>query len=82
MYVFRSKICELKANLARLNTWWRQSAKVKWIEEGDSNTKFFHTFVIVRRQGNWINQVKHANGILLEDHKDIEKICFNYFQDK
>ncbi|KAI0526849.1 hypothetical protein KFK09_002441 [Dendrobium nobile] len=40
-WVLKTKINELNATLARLNTWWRQRTKVKWMNEGDCNSRFF-----------------------------------------
>ncbi|KAL0904439.1 hypothetical protein M5K25_026550 [Dendrobium thyrsiflorum] len=47
---------ELHVTLARLSTWWSQRAKASWIEEGDSNSKFFHEFASAKRNRNWIKQ--------------------------
>ncbi|KAI0522317.1 hypothetical protein KFK09_004689 [Dendrobium nobile] len=66
--VLRSKINELNCTLARLNIWWRQRAKVRWLEDRDANTTFFHTFANARRCSNWIKHVitddgwQHGNG--------------------
>lgn len=32
--------------------YWRQKSRVSWIKDGDLNTKFFHTSIIVRRKRN------------------------------
>ncbi|XP_020675873.1 uncharacterized protein LOC110094876 [Dendrobium catenatum] len=79
LWLLRSKVKELNFILNCLNTWWRQRAKVKWIEAGDSNTKFFHTFANARRKANWISQVRNADGILIDEPKEVEEVFFNFF---
>ncbi|KAI0515959.1 hypothetical protein KFK09_008630 [Dendrobium nobile] len=64
LWELRSKVKELNLTIGCLNTWWKQRAKVRWYEEGDANTKFFHSFANARRSENWISQVKKTNGSL------------------
>lgn len=40
----------------------RQRAKVKWLNEGDSNTKYFHHVVREKRHTNHIHSVCDAEG--------------------
>ncbi|KAJ9541721.1 LOW QUALITY PROTEIN: hypothetical protein OSB04_028227 [Centaurea solstitialis] len=49
---------------ARLDeeTYFAQRAKVKWLNEGDSNTRFFHNAVKERRGRNYIRSVSDLNG--------------------
>ncbi|XP_020675524.1 uncharacterized protein LOC110094601 [Dendrobium catenatum] len=50
LQLLRFKINELNVTLARLNTWWRQRAKARWMDEGDCNSSFFNTFTNARRR--------------------------------
>lgn len=34
---------------------WRQETRLKWLQEGDNNIKFFHSFVNARRTNNGIS---------------------------
>ncbi|KAI0496393.1 hypothetical protein KFK09_022709 [Dendrobium nobile] len=52
LLILRSKVNELNCTLARLNFWWRQRAKVRWMEEGDANSAFFHSFANARMSSN------------------------------
>ncbi|XP_020685645.1 uncharacterized protein LOC110101890 [Dendrobium catenatum] len=52
LWMLKAKVKELNVILNCLNTWWKQRAKVKWIEDGDSNTKIFHSFANARRNVN------------------------------
>ncbi|XP_020688923.1 uncharacterized protein LOC110104242 [Dendrobium catenatum] len=82
LQVLRFKINELNVTLARLNTWWRQRAKAKWMEEGDCNSSFFHAFANSRRSSNWINHIKTVDGTLSEEEDVIRKTFSDYFRRK
>ncbi|KAL0911907.1 hypothetical protein M5K25_017843 [Dendrobium thyrsiflorum] len=73
LLLLRKKVGELNVHLARLNTWWRQRAKVKWLVDGDSNSKFFHAYANARRNSNWISRVKGTDGVMVEDPKGVEE---------
>ncbi|XP_020671696.2 uncharacterized protein LOC110091790 [Dendrobium catenatum] len=82
LWMLRSKVKELNLVLSRLNTWWRQRANAKWIEEGDTNSKFFHSFANTRRNGKRISQIKNDEGVLTEDPEELHKEFYNFFQNK
>ncbi|XP_028551610.1 uncharacterized protein LOC114579875 [Dendrobium catenatum] len=48
----RRCVGDLNDTLARLTIWWRQRAKVRWIEQGDANSHFFHLAASGRRRDN------------------------------
>lgn len=56
---------------------WRQKTNVKWLVEGDHNTKFFHQTVTQRKQKLHLHRIKNKEGIWLENIEDIknEAIC-------
>ncbi|KAI0496277.1 hypothetical protein KFK09_022591 [Dendrobium nobile] len=64
MILLKSKVHELNTTLARLNIWWRQRVKLKWIKESDINSQFFHAFANGRKNGNFIKQIKDDTGNL------------------
>ena len=43
---------ELKELILREEIHWRQKARVKWVKEGDCNSKIFHKVANGRRKGN------------------------------
>ncbi|KAJ9536699.1 hypothetical protein OSB04_un000084 [Centaurea solstitialis] len=45
----------------------RQRAKVKWLREGDSNTKFFHMVVKEKRHAQQIHAIRKLDGTFVYD---------------
>ncbi|PKU70997.1 Putative ribonuclease H protein [Dendrobium catenatum] len=78
----RLVIGEFSATLARLATWWGQRAKVRWIEEGDANSHFFHSMASARRRSNRINEVKLSDGELTSDPTRIHDVFWQFFSAK
>ncbi|KAI0519701.1 hypothetical protein KFK09_007159 [Dendrobium nobile] len=80
--LLKFKINELNITLARLNSWWKQSAKAKWMEEGDSNSSFFHAFANARRNINWISNIKNNSGFITENPIHIQEVFYEFFNSK
>ncbi|WOL00576.1 hypothetical protein Cni_G09289 [Canna indica] len=55
----------------------KQQKKVKWLKDGDRNTKFFHRVATGRKQKKWISSIV-ANGGSVNQPKDIA-LAFNDF---
>eukprot|EP00253_Pinus_taeda_P012157 PITA_12157 len=60
---------------------WRQKSRIRWLKEGEKNTKFFHRTTVQRRMHNQISQVINAQGDKLETQEDIEKEFLHYFKE-
>lgn len=43
---------------------WKQRSRVRWLREGDANTKFFHLRASCRRSINSISQLSDGNNLL------------------
>ncbi|XP_020696163.1 uncharacterized protein LOC110109436 [Dendrobium catenatum] len=80
LQLLRSKINELNITLAQLNTWWKQRAKVRWMEEGDCNSSFFHAFANAQRSNNSIHHIKMVEGVVLEDEAVIQETFSDFFK--
>ncbi|KAI9079292.1 hypothetical protein K1719_038777 [Acacia pycnantha] len=65
----------------REETYWWQRSRISWLSCGDRNTKFFHNSVIQRRQRNKVLKLRNANGVWLEDKKEIHGVFSNYYKD-
>ena len=60
--------------------WWKKS-RIKWLQEGEKNTKFFHHSVIQNRFQNKIYSLKTERGEKVELREDIEAILNYHFSD-
>ncbi|XP_031503898.1 uncharacterized protein LOC116266729 [Nymphaea colorata] len=76
--------CNLKRQLSVLlhleERLWRQKSRIKWIKDGDLNTKFFQGIANGRQRRNKIDIISHG-GQLVTDMPDIFSACTNFFVD-
>eukprot|EP00253_Pinus_taeda_P011292 PITA_11292 len=57
---------------------WRQKSRIKWLREGERNTKFFHQAMIQHRQRNRILSIKDQNGERVVEQEGIEKVLVEH----
>ncbi|CAB4294161.1 unnamed protein product [Prunus armeniaca] len=72
---------ELCAALRGPRNNWKLKSRVQWLQEGDKNTKFFHSKTISRRRINRLHGLKDQGGIWYGEAYDIWRIAKSYFQD-
>eukprot|EP00253_Pinus_taeda_P028735 PITA_28735 len=60
--------------------YWQQKSRVRWLREGERNTKFFHNTTVQRRMHNNIPFLQNQQGARVEEHKEIEQTLLNHFQ--
>lgn len=72
---------KLRQLLLHEGTYWKQRAKVFWLEEGDSNTRFFHAAASTRKRMNHIARLKTDSGEFTSDHADMCQLITRYFRD-
>ncbi|XP_027122034.2 uncharacterized protein [Coffea arabica] len=70
----------LKNSLMIEEGYWRQKARVKWIREGDKNSKYFHSIVTERRAKAVIHRIKGTNGVWLTEEDRIAVEAVEYFK--
>ena len=70
---------ELEFLLAQDNERWKQRAKVKWLKNGDQNTKFYHACANQRRSSNRILRIADEVGLVWESQDDIQTAFMKYF---
>lgn len=79
-----SKIKEIKTKLSRAyyqeEQFWKLKSRVKWLREGDRNTKFFHGCVKTRKSKNRMVSLVDNDGLQRTGEEDISKVAINYFE--
>jgi len=64
-------------SLIRTSVSWQQ-ARLRWLQEGDANTKFFNGSMLARRRNNSI-QLLQVNGVQIEGVQNIRSVVFSHF---
>ncbi|KAL9661356.1 hypothetical protein QQ045_026180 [Rhodiola kirilowii] len=59
---------------------YQQRAKLRWLKEGDANSKYLHSLMKGQRSKNSIRHVKDAAGVVHTDEATIKKEFVNYFK--
>jgi hypothetical protein len=59
--------------------WWAQRAKVKWLQHGDKNSKYFHFKATQRKRKNMIDFINDNQGHRQTRNRDIHTIFLDYF---
>ncbi|RVW60988.1 putative ribonuclease H protein [Vitis vinifera] len=70
---------ELEDLLLKEEVQWRQKSRVKWIKEGDCNSKFFHRVAIGRRSRKFIKSLISKRGETLSNIEVISEEIVNFF---
>lgn len=60
---------------------WGQRARVKWLREGDRNTKFFHATAIQRRGKNRIQKIQNNRGSWVEGKEDTFEAILEHYEE-
>ncbi|RVW69351.1 Transposon TX1 uncharacterized 149 kDa protein [Vitis vinifera] len=71
---------ELEELILREEIHWRQKARVKWVKEGDCNSKFFHKVANGRRNRKYIKTLENERGLVLNNAESITKEILLYFE--
>lgn len=60
---------------------WRQKARLKWAQDGDHNTKLFHTSVAIKikHEKFSIARIQNGEGVWLETIEDIKAHATEFF---
>ena len=70
---------ELEELILREEIHWTQKARVKWVKEGDCNSKFFHRVATGRRSRKFIKSLISERGETLNNIEIISEEIVNFF---
>ncbi|XP_060177925.1 uncharacterized protein LOC132607867 [Lycium barbarum] len=71
---------QAQAELTRfLHLEWKQKAGMKWFNDRDRNTKFFHSYVRGRRNKLTLKRIQDPSGTWLENEVDIGSEAIGFF---
>ncbi|RVX14383.1 Transposon TX1 uncharacterized 149 kDa protein [Vitis vinifera] len=71
---------ELNELILRKEIHWRQKVRVKWVKEGDCNSKFFHKVANGRRNRKFIKVLENERGLVLNNVESITEEILLYFE--
>ncbi|RVW68262.1 hypothetical protein CK203_063575 [Vitis vinifera] len=71
---------ELEELILREEIHWRQKAKVKWVKDGDCNSKLFHKVANGIRNMNFIKFLENERGLVLDNSESITEEILLYFK--
>lgn len=60
--------------------YWKQKANVKWMREGNANTRFFHNTVKERRRPHTIRRIIREDGVECDSIQDIQHATIHYYE--
>lgn len=69
----------LSIHLAHEDAFWGQRAKVYWLCDRDTNSKFFHALASARRRRNHISKLVTEDGIEVTEQQGMCEIIGGYF---
>ncbi|CAL9217923.1 unnamed protein product, partial [Arabidopsis halleri] len=64
---------------AALESFYRQKSRIKWLKEGDANTRFFHKMVLAHQVKNLISYLIGENNEKVEDVAQIKEMVVAYY---
>ncbi|XP_060959161.1 uncharacterized protein LOC115699843 [Cannabis sativa] len=71
----------LDALLYKEEVYSKQRARVRWLNAGDKNTKFFHKQATIRKKTNAIKYLKDNEGNVVNSQEGIANLVISHFSD-
>ncbi|XP_062019515.1 uncharacterized protein LOC133736097 [Rosa rugosa] len=75
----KTLMASLQDLLSQEEAFWKQRAKVIWLQEGDRNSGFFHQKAANRKRKNALLGLFDADGIWRDDDDGMESVVTSYF---
>ncbi|VFQ80677.1 unnamed protein product [Cuscuta campestris] len=77
--LYNQKLAELQEAHRREYAFWKQKCNLKWLKDGDANTKFFHILVKERRRKQQITSLFNDQGQLIDKRDELEALAVTHF---
>lgn len=75
----KSAQTELWGWLRKKESYWAQNSRLKWLKEGDRNTRYFHTVATMRKRKNQIDKIA-VGGEATDDPSKIKQEAVNFYK--
>ncbi|KAJ1424731.1 Zinc knuckle CX2CX4HX4C [Sesbania bispinosa] len=59
--------------------YWAQRSRLKWLQYGDRNSKFFHASTVQRRDRNKLFRLKDSLGNWIEGQQEVENFVLDHY---
>ena len=63
-------------------SYWRKRCTIRWIKQGEENTKFFHAMATERYRRNSISMLRAADGREVSDHQEMAAMLWSCYKDR
>ncbi|MQL88103.1 hypothetical protein Taro_020652 [Colocasia esculenta] len=72
---------KLEHVLSQEEQFWRQKSRIKWLKEGDNNTKFFHAYAVSQRRLSLISTLHKEDDTYVDRNEDIAAMFVQHFSE-
>ncbi|XP_019183220.1 PREDICTED: uncharacterized protein LOC109178127 [Ipomoea nil] len=77
---YKKGVALLQKQIAIEEDFWQQKARITDVQDGERNSRFFHSVVKERRRKLYIHRVKGGDGVWLEDRQGIANQAVSFFE--
>lgn len=64
---------------AALESFYMQKSRIRWLKDGDANTRFFHRAVIAHQANNLIKHLMGEDGVKVENDDQIKEMIVAFY---
>ncbi|VFQ73938.1 unnamed protein product [Cuscuta campestris] len=77
--LYNQKLAQLVEMTNREYAFWKQKCNLKWLQDGDANTKFFYNLVKIRRRQQQINLLINDQGKIIDKPDELEALAVQHY---